>query len=167
MQNFQSLNIQLLQQLNTVLLQLSLEDYSLPLKICSYATIGQHTRHIINFYNVFIERIDDHKVCYDNRERNSDLETKKDIASLHIKKIMVSLETECINREIVILSTITGNKEIIKSSVARELLFILDHTVHHLAMIKMAIKTNFDYIEFPKNFGIAQSTIDYKKKCAL
>ncbi|MFK7899334.1 MAG: hypothetical protein AB8B61_01115, partial [Cyclobacteriaceae bacterium] len=52
------------------------------------------------------------------------------------------------------------------SSVSRELIYVIEHTVHHMAILKMGAIINFPSVKFPENFGFAQSTIDYQSTCA-
>ena len=50
-----------------------------------------------------------------------------------------------------------------ESSVYREITYNIEHTVHHLAIISIAIPIHFDYINLSANFGYADSTIQYLK----
>jgi hypothetical protein len=49
------------------------------------------------------------------------------------------------------------------TTVARELFYMLEHTVHHMAIIKMAVVNENLNIDIPENFGVANSTIQYQK----
>ena len=53
------------------------------------------------------------------------------------------------------------------SSVMREVVYTLDHTVHHLAIIKIAIQVELNHIELDQNMGIAPSTLRNTKKVCV
>jgi len=48
----------------------------------------------------------------------------------------------------------------------RELQYNIEHAVHHLAIIKIGVKTLEDSFKLDDNFGIAASTIRNKNACA-
>ena len=52
----------------------------------------------------------------------------------------------------------------IDSTVGRELLYNLEHCIHHLALIKIGLKLVAPQIELPTHFGFARSTILHKEK---
>ena len=52
------------------------------------------------------------------------------------------------------------------TSLKRELIYNIEHAVHHMAIIKIAIKESLPHIALPEDFGIAYSTIKYQKECA-
>jgi hypothetical protein len=54
---------------------------------------------------------------------------------------------------------------LIESNYQRELLYNLEHCIHHQAMIKVAIIQS-SLVAIDENFGVARSTIEYKKQCA-
>jgi RNA-binding protein YhbY len=64
------------------------------------------------------------------------------------------------------LQQVIGNQILeIESNYTRELLYNLEHSIHHQALIKVAILQNNSII-IDENFGVAHSTIEYRKKCA-
>ncbi len=54
---------------------------------------------------------------------------------------------------------------IMQTSFYRELAYALDHTVHHLAIVKIALSEEKDKVKVDSNFGVAPSTIRYRKLC--
>ncbi len=57
------------------------------------------------------------------------------------------------------------NQVSIQTNYFRELLYNLEHCIHHQALIKVAV-FQLENIKVTENFGIAPSTIEYKKQCA-
>ena len=47
----------------------------------------------------------------------------------------------------------------------REIAYNLEHTIHHMALIKVGICELSD-IRVPEGFGVATSTMKYRKECA-
>ena len=56
-------------EMKSILLQFDDELYQKELKIISDASVGQHFRHIIEFYTCFTEAQQTNLVCYDERNR--------------------------------------------------------------------------------------------------
>ena len=52
----------------------------------------------------------------------------------------------------------------IDSNYYRELLYNLEHCIHHQALIKVAVLKN-ENLKVDANFGVARSTIEYRKQC--
>ena len=50
----------------------------------------------------------------------------------------------------------------IETNYERELLYNLEHSIHHQALIKVAL-LQLQSVEIPENFGVAQSTIVYRE----
>ena len=66
--------ISILQQLLEMTNQLDDTNYAQALDVFSGSSIGEHKRHIIEFYQC-LENVQDGVVSYDSRRRNSTLET--------------------------------------------------------------------------------------------
>lgn len=59
---------------------------------------------------------------------------------------------------------IINNTAKVNSTLLRELLYVMDHSIHHMALIKIGINVNFPQIHLNENFGIFSSTIKFTNK---
>lgn len=157
-------------QLIKLIENLSSQELTRPLDIINGASVGQHIRHIIEFYLEFINGHKSGTVCYDNRERNPDFESSPILIISKLKQIFEAIEHCDFEKNLKIKTNhdIDDTEETLSnSSVLREIVYALDHTVHHLAIIKIAMQVEFSQIEMNKNMGIAPSTIrNNNKLCA-
>ena len=156
----------ILLQLEKVLNSLSNDEYNAPLEIFSGASVGQHTRHILEFYLCLISNCDCDTLNYDLRKRDKNIEQNLSFCLEKTAEIVEELSYVNADKKMC-LEAVQGGKTIkVDTTFNRELLYAIEHTVHHLAIIKMGILLNFPHIEIPANFGVAESTIEYKTKCA-
>jgi hypothetical protein len=152
-----------LTELNDLVSQLSNEDYISPCFGLSNATIGEHTRHIIEMFQCLENQYERGIVNYDERKRDYRIQTDTDFAKQSIEAILNVLERP--NKPIQLQQIVDGEELILESNYDRELLYNLEHCIHHQALIKVAVLQN-ESIVIDENFGVARSTIEYRKKCA-
>jgi hypothetical protein len=69
------------------------------------------------------------------------------------------------NKNLELLQIIDGEEIRIESNYFRELLYNLEHCIHHQALIKVAI-LQCETVTIDPNFGVARSTIEYRNQCA-
>ena len=153
-------------QLSETLNQLSNEEYTRPSKIIMNATIGQHVRHIIELFQCLEQGYEAGLVNYEKRKRDYRIETDRQIAIDLLKDIYRNIEKS--NKEI-ILEAEDYCDEIqvlsIPSNYYRELAYNLEHTIHHMALIRVGVN-EVSKVELPHEFGVAYSTIKYRQQCA-
>ena len=123
-------------------------------------TIRKHVRHIIDFYLCFINGIKIKFIDYDKRERNKKVENDKEYAIKTISVIINLLKNSYLNTPITITLNLSITKSSLNSSIERELMYIVDHAIHHGHIIQLFIKNYYpnDYknIEF-----YSPSTLDH------
>lgn len=152
-----------LNELIDLLGQLSQTEYSNSCAELSNATIGEHTRHIIEMFQCLENQYDLGVVNYDKRERNTLIQTDTIFAIENIRAVQKNLDKE--NKNITLLQIIDGEEIRIESNYNRELLYNLEHCIHHQALIKVAI-LQCETVTIDPNFGVARSTIEYRNQCA-
>jgi hypothetical protein len=81
----------LLAQISALLESLANEQYTQPVRVLSDATIGQHTRHIMEFYLELFKGYDQGVIDYDNRKRSQAIESDRLVASQQLREIAEKL----------------------------------------------------------------------------
>ncbi|MFY7740053.1 MAG: DinB family protein [Flavobacterium sp.] len=152
-----------LNELLDLLSQISDTDYSCPCHQLSNATIGEHTRHSIEMFQCLENQYENGIVNYDIRNRDYLIQTNTDFARECILQILNQIEKP--NKSLQLQQIIDGEELLIDTNYNRELLYNLEHCIHHQALIKVAIIQS-ETIKIDENFGVARSTIEYRKQCA-
>ena len=151
-----------LEQFKTVLLELPNHCYTKPCDSLSGASIGEHTRHIIELYQCLLSGYDSAEVSYDKRQRNKRIEQDVLFAVEQLKNIQKTLERP--NKPLVVDYELNGKVSKLNSFYYREVMYNLEHTIHHLALIKVGI-IQFTDLKLPDSFGVAPSTLQYRNQC--
>ena len=151
-----------LEELKDLLNQLSNEDFALPILYLGNSSVGEHTRHIIEMFQCLLNSYESGLLNYDDRERNNLIQTDTNFAIQSINDIIKCIERE--NKNIVLKQLLLKNYASIETNYFRELLYNLEHCIHHQALIKVAV-FQLDNIQLTETFGIAPSTIEYRKQC--
>lgn len=158
-----------LTEIKKVLVQLTNEQYSYPSETLFGATIGQHVRHILEFYQSVFNGLDTKTVNYDNRKRNLLIETDCQYAIQIIDEINSSLGLDILDENYVLQGNFCaeeGKQTQIQTSLFRELAYCLEHSIHHQALIKVGL-LELDRLNFiDDTFGLAPATIRFRKVCA-
>ncbi len=152
-----------LNELVSLLDQLSNDDFISPCKSLSNSTIGEHTRHIIEMFQCLENQYEDGVVNYDKRNRDYRIQSDTTFALQTIEEIKTQLGKA--DKEIVLQQIIDGEELRIESNYFRELLYNLEHCIHHQALIKVAV-LQLEHLQINEDFGVARSTIEYRKQCA-
>jgi hypothetical protein len=153
-------------QLADSLNQLSQEEYSQPCKTLFNNTIGQHVRHIIELFQCLEKGYESGVVNYEKRKRDTAIEADKELASRLLLEIHGALSKE--NKALTLEASYddhTTEPILFDTNYNREIAYNLEHTIHHMALIRVGIN-EISSIELPEDFGVASSTVKYRKQCA-
>ncbi len=135
-------------------------DYSKSVAIFSGSTLGNHFRHILDFYNCLLNGFAAGLIDYSCRERNATIETQPLAAKKAFEQVNIALEKLEEQQLIQIRSDFSGHiRPILNSTIGRELMFAFDHALHHLAIIKMGLMASFPHIHVDENLGVSPSTL--------
>jgi hypothetical protein len=123
--------------------------------------IGPHIRHIIEFYRCFFSGVHRLHVDYDCRPRDPQIERDRSAAVAAIDDLIGQLESTVDLRQESILHVRSDSDAMLLSSIGRELQTLQSHTVHHLALVAIALRC-FGFDVHPA-FGVAPSTLRHRK----
>lgn len=153
-------------QLSDSLSQLSQQQYSQSCKTLFNNTIGQHVRHIIELFQCLENGYDTGIVNYEKRKRDTLIETDKELADRLLLEIHKGLGKP--NKTLTLEACYDDHVTeaiAIETNYFREVAYNLEHTIHHMALIRVGI-TEISNIQLPEDFGVASSTVKYRKQCA-
>ncbi|WP_080055792.1 DinB family protein [Spirosoma aerolatum] len=165
--SLKSASTDILMQLAEVVGQLADDDYARPLSVLSGNTIGKHVRHILEFYELLVASIQMGQLNYDRRQRDLRLEVDTDEALRRIGAVDRTIHRIDLNQPLILTAdlSVKGNEVVqIPSSIARELLYNIEHAIHHMALIQIAIQNDFPAVDLPMHFGVAYSTVQHQSK---
>ena len=133
------------------------------------ASVGEHFRHVIEHYRLFLDGWPGGSVDYDARPRNAQLETDPARARAAIDDLCQRLRAlpagldpglpvavRCRTGSETGSETGSAGEQPVPSCVGRELVFLHGHSVHHFALIVLILKHRG--ITVAQDFGIAPST---------
>ena len=140
---------------------LSEEQYRYKTQLLNQASIGEHLRHAYEFYDCLLDAIPGGVVDYDARPRDKKIQQQCAYAQLKINQLLEKLALHSTNRPL-ILNAREAPKNAIQTSVERELIYCLDHAIHHQALIKIGLKAIKMSHVVHNDFGVAYSTLRYR-----
>ena len=153
-------------QLEQVILQVTDEEYSKPCSTLFKNTIGQHVRHIIELFQCLELGYEEAVVNYEKRKRDSMIENDKLFAQTLLNEIYQKLDRP--DKPLTLEASyddLSTTPIQIHTNYFREIAYNLEHTIHHMALIRVGI-TEVTNIQLPDEFGVASSTLKYRKECA-
>jgi hypothetical protein len=155
-------------QLSQSLGQLSPPQYSQPCTTLFNNTIGQHVRHIIELFQCLENGYQQGVVNYEKRKRDIFIETDKELARRLLSSILEGLDkpNKSLRLEACYDEAQAAEGIAIETNYYREVAYNLEHTIHHMALIRVGITEIGNHIQLPDNFGVASSTIKYRQQCA-
>lgn len=151
-----------LQRCHAVLEHVSDEDFVA--QVPDYGSIGSHVRHTIEHFTCLLNGLESGTADYDARERNHGLETSLQQTRDTLQSLIDTLNNQEVSDAgtIKIRQLARPDSEPVEldTNIARELLFLSGHTIHHLAII-LLISSQLG-LDVPKELGVAFSTQAYR-----
>jgi len=156
-------NREVLGQAASLLGRLDDESYASGGAAPGLSPVGAHVRHVLDHYRALLEGLSSGRIDYEARHRESPLERERHLAQTEVARLQEGLERlpeDLEEREILVnlksLADPDAGPDWSRSTVKRELQFLVSHTVHHFALIR-AMLTGLG-IDPGESFGVAPST---------
>ena len=151
----------LLDELASLVLGLDPDVYCARGESSVSGTIGEHIRHCLDHVWALVSAHPSGTLSYDHRERGTAVETDASVAIQQILRLKAGLDrwsTRSLDEPIRVTSMISPSGESVTgwSTLARELAFVVSHTIHHQATI--AVLLTLHGLEAPDRFGHSPST---------
>jgi hypothetical protein len=160
-------NIETLKQGIELIARLDDRLYAQPNRDLSLSGVGAHFRHCMDFYHSFLAGVESGRINYDLRERDERLEQNRLFAIAKLDSLIADLRRAPVveaDRLVDALLEGSSDSDWSISSLKRELQFLLSHTIHHYAVIALALRSQgFDP---GAEFGVAPSTLRHWRKTA-
>lgn len=161
----QQSSLHTLQSLQSLIEQLSDQEYAQSLAVLSGNSIGKHVRHMLEFYECLFGDLSKGCVNYDTRRRNLRLENDRQF-SLDILRHLTK-QIQAVTADVLLqLQVSMASDEVsvtVPTTLYRELVYNIEHCIHHLALIRVAIETSLPHVPLSAQFGVAYSTIRYQQ----
>ena len=124
-------------------------------------SVGEHVRHCLDHVLALVSVMAGEPLSYDCRVRGTTVETDPRTAVTEIDRLSVRLDRMpacALNRPVSLSTRLDAACPAltVRSTLARELAFVIQHTIHHCALI--AVLLEWQGWQVPHGFGIAPST---------
>ncbi len=148
-------------QLSASLSLLTTEQYCAPSGALSGSSIGQHTRHVIEMFQCLETGYQTGVVNYEKRKRDELIETDISLALSLLTEVQMGIgkSDRNLTLEMDAHDQSAGSMSF-PTHYYREIVYTLDHAIHHMAMIKIGMK-DLNNLEMPANYGMAFSTVKH------
>lgn len=159
---------QIMRELRGLLARLSSDQYSARAgDLFANSTIGGHVRHCLDHARALVDGWRTGIVDYDHRARGTNIETDLAAADAELGRLIASVERlakldsdDSIG--VSVMPTRDGVSITLSSTLARELAFVLSHTIHHNATIRGIALSLGGGGAVPASFGYAPSTLAHQ-----
>ncbi len=166
--NINSVAVRALGDAEVYLESIDPEAYARPLELLSGASIGQHTRHLVEFYQCLVDQADNRSINYAQRLRDPMIEQDPKFALEVIRRLTIRVQNMKPDPPVALVCSehFDDGTVQVQSNLGRELLYNIEHTIHHLAIIKIGLASIAPDVKLPEHFGVAPSTIQHRNTCA-
>jgi hypothetical protein len=131
--------------------------------------VSSHLRHILEFYECFLDGLEKSHIDYDARRRDESIERSRSAAAGRILTVIERLKAaqQVQGDSIIWVRVEDADTQLLRdpfmtSSVSRELQVLSSHTIHHFALIAMTLRAHG--IPVDNDFGMAPSTLRHQAR---
>ncbi len=167
MQALISANIDALEQL-LALIEIAPDKWYKNVPEGMTSAVGRHVRHVLDHYTALQSGMADGEIDYDQRNRDSVIEADPVLALEQIKGLIawlrISIRLDAPIKMKTEISMSCQESRIVDSTLQRELIYLLNHTVHHVAYITLVLRTLG--INIASYIGVAPATQSYLRSSA-
>jgi uncharacterized damage-inducible protein DinB len=157
-------NLGLLESCGALLATIPPGEYTRATGVCFDGAIGEHVRHLLDHYVGFFGAMDNgRRVDYEARVRDPRIERDPAFAQSLLRDVvsrLAQLDGTDLEAPMHVRLEVANAQLWSPSSPARELAFLVSHTVHHCALIGVICRANG--ITVPADFGVAPSTLRHR-----
>jgi hypothetical protein len=152
----------LLAQMRSMIERLDDDTYALPAPGRSSGGIGGHVRHCLDHIGALMQATRTGVVEYDRRRRGTDVESCRAAAIRQIGELtarLATLDTSMLDEPLLVETQIdpsSGAMILTRSSVCREVTFVISHTIHHNAIVAQLLAGRD--VALDARFGVAPAT---------
>lgn len=143
----------------------ALTDAAYQARVDGRSQPGAHIRHILDHFQALRDGFPSGLVDYDCRSRQSEVETNRRLAKqelldtkLWLHSLSENTQPLKVKSEVSLCECCTVT---IDSDRARELLYVLNHTVHHMAYVALLLK--FNGVVVNDSIGLAPATASHNR----
>ena len=160
----------LLQQMRSMIEQMDDRAYAMPAPGRTSGGVGGHVRHCLDHVGALVHATRTGVVEYDRRQRGTDVETCRASALHRIGELsarLVVLDGSLLDEPLLVETQIdpAGAMILTRSTVCREVAFVISHTIHHNAIVAQLLAGRD--VTLDARFGLAPATpIEVPTACA-
>ena len=158
-----NLHLQLWQDFIDLCQSLTPEQYTLKCTMLNGVSIAEHLRHSYEFYHCLLLGLETQQLNYEKRARDRAIETNLPYAIERMQKLKTQLSSPLKDSSMKLQSK-EAQSSPVNTSLERELVYCLDHAIHHQALIKIGLKEQALSHLVSQDFGVAYSTLRYRKQ---
>jgi uncharacterized damage-inducible protein DinB len=124
-------------------------------------SVGAHVRHCVDHVLALLDRPASGEMTYDDRQRDTALEQNRRLAVETLRRLAVRVRDVAPRTSDVPITLWTmldrrGTRARVRTSLGRELVFVLQHTIHHEAVVAVLLASRGRVLS--GHFGLAPST---------
>lgn len=125
-------------------------------------SIGEHVRHVLDHISSLVAACPSVMLSYDHRSRGTAVETEPSAAIREMMRLDAALERwgdRSLDEPVAVAALMSTHGQSVAgwSTLARELAFVMSHTIHHQAIVALLLEQQGCEVQ-DEHFGYAPST---------